>query len=342
MTKLAAALTALAVTAPLVAFAQEAAVNVTVNGQPVTFDQPPVQRIGRVYVPLRGVFERLGATVVYQAGAIAATRGATTVSLRVGSPSAVVNGATTTLDAAPFTIGARVLVPLRFVAQALGATVNYDGSSRSVAIGQPGQAPPPPPNAVLTPAPAPARLLRMQPASNETVSTQRPQIAATFPRAVDPNTVRVSLDGRDVTAESSISPRAISYDPSFDLPYGRHQVSVTAPGVASTWAFVNQSVQNANFLRNVSPPNGAAVGLRFTVQGYTRPDSRVHIVVQTSSDASGDTAQSTVTTDSGADPNGHFARQITIDGSGASVIDVRLESHAPDGAVAVRTLRLRP
>ena len=41
-------------------FAQ--AIRVIVDGQPVFFDQPPVTIGGRVLVPLRGVFERLGAS----------------------------------------------------------------------------------------------------------------------------------------------------------------------------------------------------------------------------------------------------------------------------------------
>ncbi|HXN09022.1 MAG TPA: stalk domain-containing protein, partial [Candidatus Acidoferrales bacterium] len=38
---------------------------VVVNGQQIQFDQPPIERSGRVFVPLRGVFEHLGASVVY-------------------------------------------------------------------------------------------------------------------------------------------------------------------------------------------------------------------------------------------------------------------------------------
>jgi len=38
-------------------------VAVVVNGAGVTFDQPPVERAGRVFIPLRGVFERLGASL---------------------------------------------------------------------------------------------------------------------------------------------------------------------------------------------------------------------------------------------------------------------------------------
>ena len=136
MLRNAAALAALLACLPLAAAAQTAPVTVTVNGTAVAFDQPPVERVGRVYVPLRGVFEQLGASVVYDGGKIAATRGATTVALQIGSNSAIVNGAPVALDSPPFLIGARTLVPLRFVAQALGASVNYDGSTRTVAITQ--------------------------------------------------------------------------------------------------------------------------------------------------------------------------------------------------------------
>jgi hypothetical protein len=45
-------------------------VRIVVNGQTVQFDQPPIVRAGRVFVPLRGVFERLGASVVYDNGTI--------------------------------------------------------------------------------------------------------------------------------------------------------------------------------------------------------------------------------------------------------------------------------
>ncbi len=340
MMRTAAALAALLAAFPLAAGAQAAPVTVSVNGTAVSFDQPPVERVGRVYVPLRGVFERLGASVVYEGGKIAATRGTTTVALQIGSNTAVVNGTQTALDAAPFLIGARTLVPLRFVAQALGAAVNYDGTTRTVAITQPVAAAP----VVLTPAPqVAAALIRIEPAANATVRGLRPQISATFPRALDPNAVHVRLDGRDVTANAYVSTRAFSYDPQYDLPYGRHNVTVNAPDVAQTWSFTNVPQPSANVLRDLSPPNGAVVASTFTVQGYTRPGSRVHIVATASAQVGfGMVSESTVTVDAGADPNGHFARQITVPDAGAGILDVRLESFAPDGAVAVRTLRLRP
>lgn len=123
--------------------ASAATVTIVVNGQTVSFDQPPEERAGRVFVPLRGVFERLGASVVYANGQINATGNGRNVSLHIGSTAATVNGQPVTVDVAPFLVGARTLVPLRFVAQALGATVDYNNSSRVVSInGGAGGAPP--------------------------------------------------------------------------------------------------------------------------------------------------------------------------------------------------------
>ncbi len=109
-------------------------VTIVVNGTTVNFDQPPIERAGRVFVPLRGVFERLGASVVYANGQINATGNGRNITLHIGSNQAFVNGAPVTVDVAPFLVGARTLVPLRFVAQSLGATVNYNDSNRVVTI----------------------------------------------------------------------------------------------------------------------------------------------------------------------------------------------------------------
>jgi hypothetical protein len=43
--------------------AQAQSIRVVIDGSPVFFDQPPASIGGRVLVPLRGVFERLGAFV---------------------------------------------------------------------------------------------------------------------------------------------------------------------------------------------------------------------------------------------------------------------------------------
>jgi plastocyanin len=125
-------------------------VRIIVNGQYVTFDQPPIERSGRIFVPLRGVFERLGASVVYDNGLINATGRGRTIQLHIGSTAATVNGQTTNLDVAPFLVGARTLVPLRFISESLGANVNYDGNSQTVTVAMAGApATPPPPTATI-------------------------------------------------------------------------------------------------------------------------------------------------------------------------------------------------
>jgi hypothetical protein len=117
-------------------------VSVVVNGAGLSFDQPPVERAGRVFVPLRGVFERLGASVVYANGVINATGNGRHVHLTIGSTQAIVDGQTVYMDVAPFLIGARTLVPLRFVAQSLGAAVNWNGSNNTVYINSNGNVAP--------------------------------------------------------------------------------------------------------------------------------------------------------------------------------------------------------
>ncbi len=124
------------------AFAQQ--VSVTINGEPLYLNPGPIERTGRVFVPLRGIFERLGAAVVYSSGTINATKGSTTISLQIGSAQATVSGQTQTLDVAPFIVGATTYVPLRFIAQSLGANVGYDNSTRVVAINMPRSMPLPP------------------------------------------------------------------------------------------------------------------------------------------------------------------------------------------------------
>ncbi len=107
---------------------------VTLNGNALNLVPAPTERAGRVFVPLRGVFENMGATVVYANGLINATRHGQTVSLHIGSQQATVDGQPQTLDVAPFIIGASTYVPLRFISQALGAFVNWDGQNDVVAI----------------------------------------------------------------------------------------------------------------------------------------------------------------------------------------------------------------
>lgn len=133
-------LRSLAVAAALIAgvcAAQSAAladVQVTINGNPVGVNPAPILQAGRVFVPLRSVFENLGASVDYSNGQINATANGTQISLTIGSTQASVDGSPVTIDVAPFIVGDYTYVPLRFISQSLGASVSWDDSTQTVEI----------------------------------------------------------------------------------------------------------------------------------------------------------------------------------------------------------------
>nr|MDQ2688595.1 copper amine oxidase N-terminal domain-containing protein [Armatimonadota bacterium] len=126
-------------TAIMLAVATQAAnaISVYVNGNPVRFTgTPPTQIQGSVLVPLRGVFEALGASVNYNpvTKTINAEKGSSNVTLTLGQTVAMVNGQGQTLSQPAQTIGGTTLVPLRFVAQALGASVQWVAATQTVEI----------------------------------------------------------------------------------------------------------------------------------------------------------------------------------------------------------------
>jgi copper amine oxidase-like protein len=133
---------AISVAAPMPSGAQ-GMIRVFVDGQPVNFDVPPTVVQGRVLVPLRGIFERLGATVDYNAANqhILAVRGGQTVELTVGSRQAAVNNQPQLLDVPAFTINGRTMVPLRFISEALGAGVQWNAANATILINSGGGAP---------------------------------------------------------------------------------------------------------------------------------------------------------------------------------------------------------
>jgi len=115
-----------------------APIRVLVDGRPINFaDSPPRSVGGRLLVPLRAIFEALGATVDFSGGQVRAQRGPTLLRLQIGSNQASVNGANRTLDVPAQAIFGRTFVPLRFVGEALGAGVSFDPATQTVSISSP-------------------------------------------------------------------------------------------------------------------------------------------------------------------------------------------------------------
>lgn len=120
-----------------------AAPRVELNGRPIAFSAAPMQVSGRAMVPMRAIFEALGADVSWNGATrtVTATKGSTNVALAIGATQARVDGRTVALDApAMFSHGA-TMVPLRFVSEALGAHVSWSGATQTVSITAAGAAP---------------------------------------------------------------------------------------------------------------------------------------------------------------------------------------------------------
>lgn len=114
-----------------------AGIRVKVNGALINFGNgEPVEADGRILVPMRGVFEALGADVKYDVGTqtIHAVRGATTIAIRPGDESAQVNGETRPLEAPAQIVNGSAVVPLRFVSEAFGAKVKWNPETSEVTV----------------------------------------------------------------------------------------------------------------------------------------------------------------------------------------------------------------
>lgn len=106
------------------------------NGQKLAFDVDPIIEDGRTLVPLRAIFEAMGAAVSWNDATATATavKGNTRVVLPVGSTTPTINGVIFKLDVPGRIVEGRTLAPLRFVGEAFGGRVAWDGSTNLITI----------------------------------------------------------------------------------------------------------------------------------------------------------------------------------------------------------------
>jgi len=109
---------------------------VVLDGRQLAFDVPPVIEQGRTLVPLRAIFEALGAKVGWNSAArtVTATKDGVEMRLTLGQATAYRNGQPVTLDVPAKIVKGRTLVPLRFVSEALGCRVKWDGFTQMITI----------------------------------------------------------------------------------------------------------------------------------------------------------------------------------------------------------------
>lgn len=324
-------------------------IRVTVDGAPVQFERVGPQVVqGRVLVPLRGVFEQMGAFVdwVPATRTVLAQRGDRDIVLRIGSRTALINQQPVTLDVPATIIAGTTMVPLRFIGEALGADVQWDAATRTVAVTTlpvgvpPGRGPTPPiPVPPVQPVPevrsishnavgwltagstlevvmegtpggvaqfevpgvvtqvgmrevtagryvgswtvplgvpsvtgarvlallrvgererlvqagvpinidaAPPTVRNLLPEPNSSITQVQPNISAVFDdgagSGVAPGSVRIIVNGVDVTARATVTTSFVSYLPPTPLPAGSNSVTVTMRDIAGntatrTWNF---------------------------------------------------------------------------------------------------------
>jgi hypothetical protein len=100
---------------------------VIVNDHVLNFDVKPINDQETVFVPVRLIVEELGGKITtWKDNKISLSKGTTTITLNIGSTTVYINHEQFSLKAAPKLINGRTLVPLRFVSEALGASVNYE------------------------------------------------------------------------------------------------------------------------------------------------------------------------------------------------------------------------
>ena len=110
---------------------------------------------GTLLIPLRSMFEQMGATVSYDAASktVDVTKPGADVKVTVGQPEVVINGESRPLDVPPIMYQGNVLVPIRVISEGMGAYVLWVADKQLVVVRYIPPTPPPTPAPTPTPAP---------------------------------------------------------------------------------------------------------------------------------------------------------------------------------------------
>jgi uncharacterized protein YbbC (DUF1343 family) len=114
-------------------------IDVIVDNTHIFFDSEPyINEQNRTMVPVRAIAEALGAQVDWDGLGYIVTiaKNGRTVRLTIGNAMAQVNGISLPMDTAPVIKDDRTMVPVRFVSEFLGATVDWDDVTRTVMVTQ--------------------------------------------------------------------------------------------------------------------------------------------------------------------------------------------------------------
>jgi hypothetical protein len=190
----------------------------------------------------------------------------------------------------------------------------------------------------------PPVLKNLFPRDGETVPQGQISISGSFDDSgglgVEPRSVRILVDGRDVTQNASVTPQFFTYRVS--PPPGSHRVEVTAQDLAGNtmrqgWSFnVGTPVAAGVPLEITSHPNNAMVsGGATEVRGRTAPGATVEVKVTQTASVVGlfGVNQEVLNQSVRADANGNFAfkfqPQFTVPGAR---YEITMKAQTPQGA----------
>lgn len=114
----------------------DSSIKVELDGHPIIFETEPIIQNGTTLVPLRAIFEALGASVEWNATtkSVISVFEETSVKLKIDSKTAYKNGVGFELLAAPVIVDGRTLVPVRFISESFGLNVDWESSTKTVLI----------------------------------------------------------------------------------------------------------------------------------------------------------------------------------------------------------------
>jgi len=208
-------------------------INILVDGKQIISDVSPQVINGRVLVPIKFVGEALGATVEWVSGKdmVTVNKGSIAIALFLDSPNANINGQTVALDVPAVALDNRTMVPLRFVSENLGCTVNWDPSTSSIAIISDGSSVAPPTDAVVPVTP---------PGTEAPVDTSTDSTPET-PAVTEPPASGTSSGDSGSTSSNN----------------GGSSFTASAGEYNATLDYINLTVSDASKISSVSSPNGA-------------------------------------------------------------------------------------
>ncbi len=114
-------------------------IEILIDEAPLVFDVPPMIINDRTMVPLRAIFQAIGAEVTWnnETNTVTAQKGNIIMKITVGQDNMTVNEATIPLDSPACIIEGRTLVPIRAITESFGLAVNWNDETKTVSIATP-------------------------------------------------------------------------------------------------------------------------------------------------------------------------------------------------------------